>query len=150
MYDISNSQRDSSYSNSLPVGNEQEDISNKENDNHRPPMATVGKGGKAMFYPAPDPTEHFFPQYNQCQQAWNEARITTSSNRDETASTASVGNVSDNTTNDATEWIEQDEPGVYVTIRQLADGTRDLRRVRFRHVIHSFIHLGFSFYLLPN
>ncbi|XP_054825752.1 protein BREVIS RADIX-like [Prosopis cineraria] len=29
------------------------------------------------------------------------------------------------------EWIEEDEPGVYITIRQLADGTRELRRVRF-------------------
>ncbi|KAA8521258.1 hypothetical protein F0562_011905 [Nyssa sinensis] len=29
------------------------------------------------------------------------------------------------------EWVEQDEPGVYITIRQLADGTRELRRVRF-------------------
>ncbi|CAH9080666.1 unnamed protein product [Cuscuta epithymum] len=29
------------------------------------------------------------------------------------------------------EWVEEDEPGVYVTIRQLADGTRELRRVRF-------------------
>ncbi|KAK6129916.1 hypothetical protein DH2020_036310 [Rehmannia glutinosa] len=30
------------------------------------------------------------------------------------------------------EWIEEDEPGVYITIRQLMDGTRELRRVRFR------------------
>ncbi|XP_071686098.1 protein Brevis radix-like 3 [Rutidosis leptorrhynchoides] len=29
------------------------------------------------------------------------------------------------------EWIEQDEPGVYITIRTLPDGTRELRRVRF-------------------
>jgi len=33
------------------------------------------------------------------------------------------------------EWVEQDEPGVYITIRQLADGTRELRRVRFRYYI---------------
>lgn len=98
-------------------------------------MATVGKGGKAIFYPAPDPTEHFFPQcqHHQLQNACTDARITTSSSRDEAASTASVGNGSD--INDATEWVEQDEPGVFVTIRQLADGTRDLRRVRFRHVL---------------
>jgi len=31
-----------------------------------------------------------------------------------------------------TEWIIQDEPGVYITVRELADGTRELRRVRFR------------------
>ncbi|GJY12149.1 Brevis radix-like protein 4 [Tanacetum coccineum] len=30
------------------------------------------------------------------------------------------------------EWIEQDEPGVYVTIRTLPGGARELRRVRFR------------------
>ncbi|KAL6524965.1 PH, RCC1 and FYVE domains-containing protein 1 [Orobanche minor] len=30
------------------------------------------------------------------------------------------------------EWIEQYEPGVYITLVALGDGTRDLRRVRFR------------------
>ncbi|KAM7476073.1 hypothetical protein LguiB_023316 [Lonicera macranthoides] len=30
-----------------------------------------------------------------------------------------------------TEWVEQDEPGVYITIRALPGGTRELRRVRF-------------------
>ncbi|KAL9265569.1 Brevis radix-like 3-like protein [Drosera capensis] len=30
-----------------------------------------------------------------------------------------------------TQWVEEDEPGVYITIRLLADGTRELRRVRF-------------------
>lgn len=30
-----------------------------------------------------------------------------------------------------TEWVEQDEPGVYITIRSLPGGTRELRRVRF-------------------
>ncbi|KNA18830.1 hypothetical protein SOVF_067050 [Spinacia oleracea] len=30
-----------------------------------------------------------------------------------------------------TEWVEQDEPGVYITIRSLPNGTRELRRVRF-------------------
>lgn len=39
----------------------------------------------------------------------------------------SVSNASDN----ETEWVEQDEEGVYITIRALPDGTRELRRVRF-------------------
>ncbi|KAG2305662.1 hypothetical protein Bca52824_025410 [Brassica carinata] len=39
----------------------------------------------------------------------------------------SVSNASDNDT----EWVEQDEDGVYITIRALPDGTRELRRVRF-------------------
>lgn len=30
------------------------------------------------------------------------------------------------------EWIEQFEPGVYITLVTLRDGTRDLKRVRFR------------------
>ncbi|XP_075474895.1 protein Brevis radix-like 4 [Primulina tabacum] len=30
------------------------------------------------------------------------------------------------------EWVEQDEPGVYITIRAIPDGRRELRRIRFR------------------
>ncbi|OIT34000.1 PREDICTED: protein BREVIS RADIX-like [Nicotiana attenuata] len=55
-----------------------------------------------------------------------EASRTTTSSRDEAS--ISVSNASDM----EPEWIEQDEPGVYITIRQLADGTRELSRVRFR------------------
>lgn len=33
------------------------------------------------------------------------------------------------------EWVEQDEPGVYITIRALPGGTRELRRVRFRYYL---------------
>ncbi|XP_057770989.1 protein Brevis radix-like 2 isoform X2 [Salvia miltiorrhiza] len=39
----------------------------------------------------------------------------------------SVSNASDL----ETEWVEQDEPGVYITIRALPGGARELRRVRF-------------------
>ncbi|XP_019198761.1 PREDICTED: protein Brevis radix-like 2 [Ipomoea nil] len=39
----------------------------------------------------------------------------------------SVSNASDM----ETEWVEEDEPGVYITIRALPGGTRELRRVRF-------------------
>ncbi|CAA6669528.1 unnamed protein product [Spirodela intermedia] len=49
-----------------------------------------------------------------------EASRTTTSSRDE----------------DTTEWVEQDDPGVYVTVRQLADGARELRRVKFRLATH--------------
>lgn len=57
-----------------------------------------------------------------------EASRTTTSSRDEAAS-VSISNASDL---EVTEWVEQDEPGVYITIRELPDGTRELRRVRFR------------------
>ncbi|KAH9686880.1 protein BREVIS RADIX [Citrus sinensis] len=50
---------------------------------------------------------------------------TTTSSRDEPS--VSVSNASEV----EAEWVEQDEPGVYITIRQLADGSRELRRVRF-------------------
>uniref|UniRef100_A0A0D3G736 FYVE-type domain-containing protein n=1 Tax=Oryza barthii TaxID=65489 RepID=A0A0D3G736_9ORYZ len=32
------------------------------------------------------------------------------------------------------EWVEQDEPGVYITLTALPGGTRDLKRVRFRNL----------------
>lgn len=33
------------------------------------------------------------------------------------------------------EWVEQDEPGVYITLTALPGGLKDLKRVRFRCVI---------------
>ncbi|KAM7510642.1 hypothetical protein LguiB_009517 [Lonicera macranthoides] len=54
-----------------------------------------------------------------------DAPRTTTSSKDEAL--VSVSNASDV----ESEWVEQDELGVYITIRQLADGTRELRRVRF-------------------
>ncbi|XP_077242901.1 protein Brevis radix-like 1 [Tasmannia lanceolata] len=53
------------------------------------------------------------------------ASRTTTSSRDEAS--VSISNASDQ----ETEWVEQDEPGVYITIRALPDGTRELRRIRF-------------------
>lgn len=61
-----------------------------------------------------------------------DASRTTTSSRDEAS--MSVSNASDM----ESEWVEQDEPGVYITIRQLTDGTRELRRVRFRYIISKF------------
>lgn len=73
--------------------------------------------------------------YNHGSSAYHDAgmksetmeasRMTTSS-RDEAHE--SVSNASDI----ESEWIEEDEPGVNITIRQFPDGTRELRRVRFR------------------
>lgn len=53
------------------------------------------------------------------------SRMTTDS-RDASISMSNAGDME-------SEWIAEDEPGVYITIRQLADGTRELRRVRFRY-----------------
>ena len=35
-----------------------------------------------------------------------------------------------------TEWVEQDEPGVYITLTSLPGGVIDLKRVRFRYGMH--------------
>lgn len=69
----------------------------------------------------------------------NEAKTETSSGDgsartsegDESEEELSVSNASDL----ETEWVEQDEPGVYITIRALPGGSRELRRIRFRYCI---------------
>ncbi|KAG8375172.1 hypothetical protein BUALT_Bualt10G0072700 [Buddleja alternifolia] len=63
-----------------------------------------------------------------------EASRTTTSSRDEAS--VSISNASEVDS----EWIEEDEPGVYITIRQLADGTRELRRVRFSREQFGEVH----------
>lgn len=45
------------------------------------------------------------------------------------------------------EWIEQYEPGVYITLVALRDGTRDLKRVRFRYFAHRLFFLYVLVYL---
>lgn len=63
-----------------------------------------------------------------------DASRTTTSSRDEAS--VSISNASDI----ESEWIEEDEPGVYITIRQLVDGTRELRRVRFSREKFGEVH----------
>lgn len=45
------------------------------------------------------------------------------------------------------EWVEQDEPGVYITLTSLPGGIKDLKRVRFRYVVLSLGWLSKSY---PN
>ncbi|XP_028752114.1 protein Brevis radix-like 2 [Neltuma alba] len=52
---------------------------------------------------------------------------TSSSREGDQSGELSLSNASDM----ETEWVEQDEPGVYITIRALPGGARELRRVRF-------------------
>ncbi|KAI3823774.1 hypothetical protein L1987_05215 [Smallanthus sonchifolius] len=68
------------------------------------------------------------------EQSFMDPSRTTTSSRDETS--VSVSNASDIDS----EWIEEDEPGVYITIRQLLDGTRELRRVRFSREKFGEVH----------
>ncbi|KAK9060524.1 hypothetical protein SSX86_021228 [Deinandra increscens subsp. villosa] len=55
------------------------------------------------------------------------ARSSSSREGDDHSGELSMSNASDL----ETEWVEQDEPGVYVTVRALPGGNRELRRVRF-------------------
>ncbi|CAM0944874.1 unnamed protein product [Alopecurus aequalis] len=103
---------------------------------------------RATCYPStavPDPSDHVWahhfnllnsapdagavassmPSSAGAPHTYDPSRATTSS-LDE--GSVSVSNASDL---EATEWVEQDEPGVHITIRELGDGTRELRRVRF-------------------
>ncbi|CAA7406497.1 unnamed protein product [Spirodela intermedia] len=73
--------------------------------------APDGECGAALA-PVTDPTERLL---QRAASSPVEASRRTTSSRDE----------------DTTEWVEQDDPGVYVTVRQLADGARELRRVKF-------------------
>ncbi|XP_062220019.1 protein Brevis radix-like 2 isoform X1 [Phragmites australis] len=101
-------------------------------------MAAAASTGRATCNPStavPDPSDHVWAHhFNLLNSApapapppFDASRATASS-RDEAS--VSVSNASDL---EATEWVEQDEPGVCITIREFGDGTRELRRVRFRH-----------------
>eukprot|EP00262_Sarcandra_glabra_P003283 TRINITY_DN1392_c0_g1_i1.p1 TRINITY_DN1392_c0_g1~~TRINITY_DN1392_c0_g1_i1.p1 ORF type:complete len:375 (+),score=38.62 TRINITY_DN1392_c0_g1_i1:180-1304(+) len=66
-----------------------------------------------------------------------DASIRTSSSREaDRSGELSVSNASDQ----ESEWVEQDEPGVYITIRALPGGTRELRRVRFSRERFGEVH----------
>lgn len=41
------------------------------------------------------------------------------------------------------EWVEQDEPGVYITFTSLQGGAKDLKRVRFRYNTSASLTLSF-------
>ncbi|KAK3155009.1 hypothetical protein QOZ80_2BG0197700 [Eleusine coracana subsp. coracana] len=100
-------------------------------------MAAASSAARAACHPSstavPDPSDHVWAHHFNLLNAapaplpFDASRATTSSRGDE-AGSVSVSNASDM---EATEWVEQDEPGVCITIREFGDGTRELRRVRF-------------------
>lgn len=48
------------------------------------------------------------------------------------------------------EWVEQDEPGVYITFTSLPGGAKDLKRVRFRYMcFYTCIYIFKSSIQLP-
>uniref|UniRef100_J3LUW2 BRX domain-containing protein n=1 Tax=Oryza brachyantha TaxID=4533 RepID=J3LUW2_ORYBR len=108
----------------------------------RPPPASRQQQQQHSFRPlSPPPPSSSNPserawqqqQHQQQQRAGKSpaasdgvdaARTTSCSSRDE-------GAISNASELEVTEWVIQDEPGVYITVRELADGSRELRRVRF-------------------
>lgn len=42
------------------------------------------------------------------------------------------------------EYVEQDDPGVYITLTNLPGGVKDLKRVRFRYIIFSPVFFLFK------
>jgi hypothetical protein len=101
-----------------------------------PPHAagSGGTGRQHSFCPlSPPPSSN--PSKGALQQRHNgdaegkssptEAARTTTSSRDD----VSINEM------DVTERVIQDEPGVYIIVRELTDGTRELQRVRFRSCV---------------
>lgn len=85
-------------------------------------------------YNLPGSSQYYNPSSGMKNEMSMEASRMTTSSRDEAS--VSISNASDI----ESEWIEEDEPGVYITIRQLVDGTRELRRVRFSREKFGEVH----------
>lgn len=112
--------RDSSYSR---LGSAMESPMNPSINKDWTPRNYYKPSGSRGYFP-PDPSDQGGNQQYNVGSSMEASRTTTSS-RDEAS--VSISNASDVDS----EWVDEDEPGVYITIRQLADGTRELRRVRF-------------------
>ncbi|XP_073055537.1 protein BREVIS RADIX-like isoform X2 [Primulina eburnea] len=87
--------------------------------------------GSSQYY---NPGSSAYSSSGMKNEMFMEASRMTTSSRDEAS--VSISNASDI----ESEWIEEDEPGVYITIRQLVDGTRELRRVRFSREKFGEVH----------
>ncbi|KAL0753738.1 hypothetical protein Bca101_091406 [Brassica carinata] len=109
------SERDSTYS-KMESARESKDWTPRHN--FRPPGVNVPHHfyGRSSNY-----GHHGVPTMDAAQ--------TTTFSRDEPPSVSNASEMQ-------AEWIEEDETGVYITIRQQAEGTRELRRIRFRYNKH--------------
>ncbi|KAG2680472.1 hypothetical protein I3843_11G101700 [Carya illinoinensis] len=112
-------QRDSSFTR---IGSARESPMASSLNREWTPRSHYRPSGKG-YYPS-DPMDQGGGHHYNVGSSMEASRMTTSS-RDEAS--VSISNASEL----ETEWVEEDDPGVYITIRQSADGTRELRRVRF-------------------
>ncbi|XP_010278827.1 PREDICTED: protein BREVIS RADIX-like isoform X2 [Nelumbo nucifera] len=138
----SEDERDSSYSR---IGSARESPVTPPLSKERTPRHFYRPPSNKGYFPS-DPLEHGGQHCGAGPSAYGygagfkgetssvDASRTTTSSRDEAS--VSISNASDQ----ETEWVEQDEPGVYITIRQLPDGTRELRRVRFSRERFGEVH----------
>lgn len=106
---------------------------------HRPPGVAYSSSGSLDHHPLQHPRYHdasglaSTPKLSsisgtKTERSSLDASVRSSSSREvDHSGELSVSNASDLDT----EWVEQDEPGVYITVRALPGGTRELRRVRF-------------------
>uniref|UniRef100_A0A0A9D067 BRX domain-containing protein n=1 Tax=Arundo donax TaxID=35708 RepID=A0A0A9D067_ARUDO len=69
-----------------------------------------------------------------------DASIRTSSSPEEVDRSGELSVSVSNASDQETEWVEEDEPGVYITIRALPGDMRELRRVRFSRERFSEMH----------
>ncbi|KAG6399440.1 hypothetical protein SASPL_140921 [Salvia splendens] len=80
------------------------------------------------------------PRYSNYYNGGGQSSYAMEGSRDTTASRDEDAVSISNASEVEGEWIEEDEPGVYITIRQLVDGTRELRRVRFSRERFGEVH----------
>ncbi|XP_019423234.1 PREDICTED: protein BREVIS RADIX-like [Lupinus angustifolius] len=93
-------------------------------------------------------TSHYKPSanrgYNPAEPCNQSARVEFHAGSSMEASRTTTSSIDEPSISNAgeveAEWIEEDEPGVYITIRQLADSTRELRRVRFSREKFGEVH----------
>lgn len=76
------------------------------------------------------------------------AKSNTSHNRLGHSEVARNGSRTEGEANPEAEWVEQDEPGVYITLTSLPGGVKDLKRVRFRYVFAICGPFSFSLWCL--
>ncbi|KAL6656100.1 hypothetical protein ACP70R_006926 [Stipagrostis hirtigluma subsp. patula] len=69
-----------------------------------------------------------------------DASMRTSSSPEEADQSGELSVSISNASDQEREWVEEDEPGVYITIRALPGGIRELRRVRFSREKFSEMH----------
>ncbi|VAI32358.1 unnamed protein product [Triticum turgidum subsp. durum] len=126
-------------------------------------------GGGAMGYSSSDSLEHHSNHYcnglhphhgHQCYDSVGlastpklssisgaktetssmDASMRTSSSPEEVDRSGELSVSISNASDQEREWVEEDQPGVYITIRALPGGIRELRRVRFSREKFSEMH----------